>query len=126
MSRSVVQGICTYRFLSKNQDQDLQSVEFGHTAGVSSAGEPCGDERVNCIFGHLDPDDALTEADDVGIVVLSGQDGKQELHVVNRSSADAVNLVCRHAHPQTGAAHCDTQVCGAFGDGASERKPKSG
>ena len=63
---------------------------------------------VDGVHRDLDADEALTQADDVGVVVLTGQAGRG--HVVDRGGPHAGDLVGRHADADARPAHGDAEL----------------
>lgn len=92
--------------------------DFGDATLVTAALEGGGEEDVDDVAGFLVGNEAGGEAEDVGIVVATGEVG--ELHVPAEGATDALVLVDGHGYAVATAAEDDAAVVGAGLDGGGE------
>jgi hypothetical protein len=59
-----------------------ETVELGHPPLVSTTFEDRTEPRVDAVFGDLRADEALTDADHVGVVVLARESGARDIQTV--------------------------------------------
>src|SRR5688500_11225953 len=86
--------------------------ELVDSALVAAAGERRGEEGVQAGLGHFDADQPAAQRDDVGVVMLAGQAGRERLGDQSAAAGGMTVGGDRNAYPR--AAQSDSAV-GAAG-----------
>ncbi len=82
--------------------------DFVEAALVAASGEGCVEESLNHFEGGGGGDDAGAEGEDVGVVVLAGQLGGDD--VVGQGGADAGDFVGGDGNTNARATDSDTEI----------------
>src|SRR5262245_51414627 len=87
---------------------------FADSVFMPSPVEPCPKESIQNLFCSLCWRCFASQAKDIGIVVLAGQESRG--NIARQRSPNARNLIRSYAHTDPGGAYQHTEISSAAGD----------